>query len=159
MVPAAPAPAYARTGYERPSSRPPNEHRAKLARDVVNYCALRHAELKGDGIDPTAPPIPIQHSPSDFGFNLLLDRLDELLAISTVDDVRDTMRRRVDVAIAECRRDRSLKYFALPRLFDPKSFAIAAAMSPEQAAEPRQRAGPNPRGTSSDSPIRRLKPA
>lgn len=158
VVAAAPQPAHARAGYDRPQ-RAPNEQRARLARDAVNYAALKHAELKGEGIDPTSPPIPLVHSPADYGWNLLQDRCDDLLQLGDVASAREVITRRLDVGVAEARRDRSLKYFTLPRMFEGKSFAIAAAMSPEQAAQPR--AGP-PRGTPTppaDSPLRRLKPA
>lgn len=131
-------PAHARAGYQRPV-RLPHEQRGRLARDAVNYVATKQQELKAEGIDPTAPNIPLTHSPEDYGWNLLLDRIEELLGADP-STAKEILTRRLDVAVAEARRDRSLQYFALPRMFDPKSFSIASAMSPEQAARPR--AGP-----------------
>jgi hypothetical protein len=116
-----------------------DERRGKHARDALNYAALKQQELKAAGIDPTAPNIRINPAGGDFAWNLLLDRTQELLN-SDPDAVADTHRRRIDVAFAEAIRDSSARWFTPAALWDPKSFAIGSAMSPEQAAQPRRTA-------------------
>lgn len=110
--------------------------RGALARKILTYCSQKQSEIKQAGIDPTAPQIAIMPNAEDFGWKALLARVDEQLAADP-DQAEAVLRRRVDVAAAEARRDGSLRWFVPARMFDPRSFAIGVGMSPEQAAKPR----------------------
>lgn len=79
----------------------------------------------------------------------LLSRIDELTEGDSPNWERaaEVIRNRIDVAAAEARRDKTLRWFIPARMWNPKSFAVAKDMSPEQAAVPRRGgAGPEPRG-------------
>lgn len=66
------------------------------------------------------------------GWQALLDRVCELLVDSTPEDAEATAIRRVDVAAAESRTKATSRWFNSVAMFRADSFAIGAAMSPEQ---------------------------
>lgn len=139
--------------------RNPDVRRGKLASEALNYTARTQQQLKAEGIDPTAPNIGVTPNGLDYGWQQLLDRTQELLNTDP-DTVAEVLKRRVDVAAAEARRDRTLRWFTTAALWTAKSFAIGASMSPEQASAPR--AGPQGSGRfgdrhGADEPVRRIK--
>lgn len=122
--------------------------RNKLVNAAWNYAALVHTQLKSDGIDPNARNV-------WSGTNIAEARkmLVAIVADMTQGDepnwkaAEDTIRNRVDVAAAEARRDHkagqqaALRWFTPMRMWDAKSFARGAELTPEQAGTPRHQAG------------------
>lgn len=137
-------------------ARSRDDLRRKLWNDAWTLAGLEHAKLKAEGIDPHArncwSGIPPADSPESVR---LFERIDELLIGNDFEATREKIRNRVLVAAAEARHKlHHLEFFTPMRMWEPKSFAIAEALSPEQIA--RSRAGP--RGASretDDSEIRR----
>jgi len=145
-------------------ARSVDDRRRKLFVEAWTYAGLRHQELKAEGIDAHArncwSGMPDASSPE---VQALRARLDQLLMGDEPDfaAARETIRNRVDVAAAEARYVlRHLRFMTPMRMWDPKSFALAAALSPEQVraqAEelaPPARAGPR---RAAPDPIRRIK--
>jgi hypothetical protein len=140
--------------------RNPDVRRGQLAIAALNHTARTQQQLKAEGIDPTAPNIGVLPNGEDYGWQQLLDRTQELLNTDP-DTAGEVLTRRIDVAAAEARRDRTLRWFTTAALWTAKSFAIGAAMSPEQASQPR--VGPTSSGRFGDrhgaeaEPPRRIK--
>lgn len=151
------------------SASPADDHNARTAARTSNtnrrsrlfnaawgYAGHKHHELKADGVDPNArncwSALPSADSIETKSLNA---RLDELLEGDAPDFGRasDVIRNRVDVAAAEARRDKTLRWFIPARMWDAKSFSIAKDLSPEQAAQPR-RTSDKP---ITEQPIRRIK--
>ncbi len=118
--------------------------RVQLALDAWRYGALKHSELKGEGIDPTAIGWGI--TPAGDAWKACKARVEDVLheLPEPIDwgAARDVFRRRVDVAAIEARKNKRLDWFIPIRMWDPKSFAIGSSMSLEQAARSSARAGP-----------------
>lgn len=137
-----------------------DEKRRRLVRSAWNYAATKHGELKhGDGLSPTSPSWGLLPPADGPAAAALIERVAELLVQHEHDfpAVEDVLRRRVDVAAAIARRDRHLDWFIAMRMWDAKSFAIDAALSPEQVAAQKRRS-PVARGThSGDDEPRRIR--
>lgn len=125
-----------------------DETRRRLIRFAWQHAGKRYGELGAEGIDPTAPNcwsgLPVASSDAMLE---LKARINELLdgAAPSYELAEEVLRRRIDVAAAEGRRDRRRDYMTPARMWAAKSFAIASAMSPQQAARPRQAARTAPR--------------
>ncbi len=132
------------SGYRRPR----DEQRRRLWVDSWTLAGLEHAKLKAEGIDPHAMNCwsGTPSAGSEEG-KALFERIDELTLGDDPDwdAARDRIRNRVLVAAAEARaKHKHLRYFTPMALWNAKSFAIAAALSPAQvaAAANAPRAGP-----------------
>lgn len=134
------------------------DDRRKLFGESWLYAARKHRELRAEGIDPHARDCwGAMPSASSAEAQALFARIDEL----TEGDAPDweaaaaTIRNRIDVAAAEARaaRPAHLRFFIPARIWHPDSFAIGAALSPEQAAQPRA----SPRAAPPPEPTRRIK--
>jgi hypothetical protein len=124
--------------------------RIRINHDAWSYAAGEHAKLRAAGIDPTAiawSPIPTGVAQAE-----LVARTRELTQGDRPDftEAARVHRRRVDVAVAEARREKHLRWFTPSRFYTPESFWKAAETSPEQAAI---RRGPISRADE-DKPIR-----
>jgi hypothetical protein len=120
------------------------DQRMRLNYEAWQYASRKHAELKASGISPNAPKFPAMPCGAPMGH--LAKRTAELLARSDPPDYSEAladMKRRVDVAAAEAAREpRSLRYFTPMTMWGEDPFWYAMGISPEEAAEPRQRYGP-----------------
>ncbi|MGN6107263.1 MAG: hypothetical protein ACTHU0_19300 [Kofleriaceae bacterium] len=145
------APACARDPEPQVTLHAPRRHQPastevarRLVGDAWQYAGQSYTKLGLEGVDPTAPNCWSGLPPADSDpMQELRARIDELLRgqAPSFDLAREVIRRRIDVAAAEARRDGRRDYMTPARLWAAKSFAIASAMSPEQVAN-RQRAGP-----------------
>lgn len=130
------------------------DRRRRLNHDAWAYAALEHARLRGEGIEPDAIPWPAMPAGAPMGD--LVKRTGELLGMTDPPDyeaAKATLRRRIDVAVAEAIREQHLRWFTPTRLWDEKGFWRALEFTPEQAS---QRAGPRGSPTTPDPP-RRIK--
>lgn len=117
-----------------------DRRRRKLFNDAWVLCAYEHLRARGEGVDPAARDCWAgEPGANRYERDLLDARIAELTRGDTPDwtAAEAAIRNRVLVAYAEARRTRSLQYCTPPRMWDAKSFAIASAMTPEQAAKPR----------------------
>jgi len=136
-------------------ARSRDDRRRKLFGDAWNYACLKHHELRAEGIDSHARSWAAMPPASSIESQLLLSRINEL----TEDDAADfraageVIKNRVDVAAAEARRDKTLRWFIPARMWDAKSFAIAKDLSPAQAAQPRRSA----KESAPEQPIRKMR--
>lgn len=121
--------------------------RLRLYNEAWTLAGLEYEKLKSEGIEPEArncwAGLP---DASSFESKGLFARIDELL-IGDKPDVaraRDVLRNRILVAAAEARHNlRHLRFMVPARMWDPKNFAIGAALTPGQVeAEAMRRAGP-----------------
>jgi hypothetical protein len=110
--------------------------RIRLNHAAWTYAAGEHAKLRASGIDPTAiawPLMPVGAAMAD-----LTARTRELTQGDHPDfaEAERVHRRRVDVAVAEAKRDnvRHLRWFTPARFYESGPFWKAAEMSPQQAA-------------------------
>lgn len=166
--PQAHTPLQATNGHVPALSPPPGipmpgarDRRTKLNHDAWQYAALKHAELRSEGISPDAvawPPMPAGAPQSE-----LVARTREVVEQTgeppDFDAARATVTRRIDVAVAEARRKdvQHLRWFTPSLIWDAKNFWRALEFTPAEAAKPR--AGPAPRGTPAapTEPPRRLR--
>lgn len=126
-----------------PSAPPPAgslspDPRIRINHDAWAYAALKHAELRREGIDPGAVPWPPM--PAGIAKDDLVARTKELtpntpLDGSDIERAASTHVRRVDVAVAEARREKHLRWFTPSRFYTAESFWRAAELTPEQAAQ------------------------
>lgn len=116
--------------------RRPDDRRGAVARVAWNLAATTHAELTQSGIDPGAKGWQAMPSSSNPGWQLLLDRVDEVLDSDKADDATDVFAHRVAVARAEAETTRSLDYFVPTAMWNAKSFDIASHRSVESARKP-----------------------
>lgn len=132
-------------GVSKPAQRGSSAERESVRRRLVTfawqYAGERYRELEREGIDPSAVPNCWNGLPSANSDEMreLKARIDELLdgKAPTYEAAEDVIKRRIDVAAAEARRDRRRDYMTPPRMWNPKSFSIASSMSPAQASRPR----------------------
>jgi hypothetical protein len=112
------------------------EPRVKINHDAWAYAAAKHAELRAAGIGVTAVPFPPM--PAGVAQEDLVARTKEI-ATDGVDyaAAMEVHRRRIDVLVAECRREQHLKWFTPPRIWEARTFWKAAYTTPEDASEPR----------------------
>lgn len=141
-------------GAERDPGGPRSDRRRKLMTAVWQYAYEKHYALKRSGIDPSAPNwpgIPTGDSAVELG-----KRIDSLLGDPPDwGETEAVVRRRVDVAAVEAKREGRLDWFTPSRIWAAKSFEIGTQISPEQAARPRgARASP---GGNADPEPRRFK--
>lgn len=133
-------------GIPEPGRRDP---RVKLNHDAWQYAALEHARLQGEGLSPNAIAWPVM--PGGFAQTELVKRTREVLALHDppdLDEARALLKRRVDVAAAESKREQNLDWFTPSQLWDEKKFWRAVETSPADAARPRA----GPRGSSPSPP-------
>lgn len=135
---------------------PRSDRRRKLMGAVWQHASQCHLELKRSGIDKTAPgwpAMPMGDAARELGL-----RIDALVEGDAPDweAAEIVIRRRVAVAVAEAKRESRLDWFTPARMWAAKSFEIASAMSPEQAARPRGSRSP-PNGPPTDDGPRRFK--
>ncbi len=134
--------------------------RVRLNHDVWRYAAMEHVRLREEGISPDTvlwPAMPAGAAASD-----LVARTREVLAQTDPPDfaaARALIKRRIDVAVAEAKREHHLNWFTPMRIWDERGFWRATEVTPEQAAKPRApaRSAMTPRGTP-EPERRRLKP-
>lgn len=125
-----------------PANRNRTDRRRRLHMHAWGYAGMKHDELRADGVDPNArncwAGLP---SASSLEAQSLFARIDELAPGDTEAEFNragEVIKNRVDVAAAEARRDKTLRWFIPARMWDAKSFSIAKDLSPEQAAQPRR---------------------
>lgn len=129
----------------RAAHKTTDDKRRKLINDAWNYAALKHHELKAEGVDPHA-----RNCWSSLNIGEEMKSLRSIVEDLTQGDApnfiaaQDHIRNRINVAAAEARRDKTLRWFTPMRMWDAKSFARCAALSPEQAATPRRPEPPAP---------------
>jgi hypothetical protein len=134
---------------------PRAQRRRQLFHESWLYAAEKHRELRAAGVDAAARDCWGAMPPAGGAeAQALLARIDELTEGDEPDWDRasEVIRNRVDVAAAEARREAHLRYFIPARLWNESSFAIGAALSPAQAAQPRAPA----RASHSTAPVRRI---
>lgn len=132
--PPPPVPSYPTSQIHNP--------RTKLNHDTWQYAAMKHMELVSGGLSGS---MPWPAMPAGAPMHDLVERVRECVdqANGDVSKAAVVLRRRIDVAIAESKREGHLKWFTPSRLWDSKSFYRAIEISPEDAAKPRPpRAGP-----------------
>lgn len=149
----APAPQAPRTGPAVDRSRHAPDPRIRINHAAWAYAASKHAELRGSGIDQNAIPWPAM--PVGSGAGDLVARTREVAGDPPdFERAMEIHRRRIDVAVAECRREGHLKWFTPSRIWEERSFWKGAEQSPDQAAQPRI----GPRGAE-PAPLRLVAPA
>lgn len=153
----APTPRTPPPGIPQPGTARPDP-RVKLNWDAWAYAALKHAEIR-DEIAPNALPFPAM--PGGDPMRELAARTREVLEQTgdppNFEKARETVKRRIDVAVAEAKREQHLKWFTPSRIWDSKSFWRALEVTPEEAFVRRatERAGPHsvgPRGSPPPAP-------
>jgi hypothetical protein len=107
--------------------------RVKINHDAWRYAYERHCELRkaGIGSDSRAwPPLPVGAAQHD-----LVEITRELTRgdLPDFDGAAKLHRHRVDVLVAECRRENHLRWFTPSRTFDRVSWWRAVEITPEEA--------------------------
>jgi hypothetical protein len=132
------------------------DQRRKLNHDAWQYAAREHAQLRAEGIAPDAVPWPPMPAGAPMGD--LVERTREVLAQTDPPDYGAawaSMKRRIDVASAEARREHHLNWFTPTRLWDAKTFWRALEFTPQQAGQPR--IAPAARPAAPSEPARRIR--
>lgn len=120
-----------------PSGAPSPDPRIKINHDAWSYAASKHAELRAAGIEPDARPWPAL--PLGIAADDLVARTRELAALDP-DAIRKAHMHRVDVAAAEARDKRHLKWFTPSRMWARESWWKGYEGTPSQA----ERKAPQP---------------
>lgn len=127
------------TGRAEPASRaiPPTPAAVRARGEGWTYAAKGYTALQLEGIEPDQPSFPAM--PVGTGRDLYLERFDEVLesAAGDPEEALALIMRRVDYALAECRRDRTVGWAAPSLLWRKDQFWKATERSPESAARPR----------------------
>jgi hypothetical protein len=111
-----------------------------VAVGLWQYAAGQHTAVRSE-VEPICIPWPA--NPSGEPWRDLQARVRELAEGQEQRDIAALEvagRRRVDVAMAEARRDRSMKFTSPSAMWSSRSFAVAVGMTPEQASKPRRKA-------------------
>ena len=121
-------------------ARSRDDLRRKLWNEAWTFAGLEHVKLKSEGVDRHArncwSGVPPADSPEA---KLLFARIDELLVTDDYETAREKIRNRVLVAAEQARHKHGhLQFFTPMRMWDPKSFAIDVALSPQQVASTRE---------------------
>lgn len=151
LIPPARARAIPPDGYQ-----PHHPGARRLADEIWNYAAVRHAELRARGIDANAPPWTAMPNPASKGWQRLVKLVDGELHFQDAEAVRQKFFRQVDVVAAEAeRKHRSLQYFVAVRMWSDESFEIASNVSVESV---HARAGPKASTQETPRHVPRLEP-